>query len=251
MSLAAETLWVKSRAETFLVLPARKWFSTLTVVMAVEGGHGDGERVVMKTDRVALREEAPMRSLVNWALLGLVIDRPSYAYELAARFKHNYGDALSLSSVSHVYTAMGALKDRLLVQEIPGTRNGRQPRPHYRATAKGMDAYRDWLVGQIKEDRHRQQLFVVQLGAFMRKPHEALELLKRYEESCLELAGSRTVVRLDAVRGGESAALIDRLLEEETRLALGAKLAWAKYARQRLTALLDDSEHSELVARRA
>jgi DNA-binding PadR family transcriptional regulator len=28
-----------------------------------------------------------MRSLVNWALLGLVIERPSYAYELARRFE--------------------------------------------------------------------------------------------------------------------------------------------------------------------
>ena len=69
----------------------------------------------MGSERARRQEEAPMRSLVNWALLGLVIDRPSYAYELARRFEREYKDALSLSSVSHVYTALGTLKDRALI----------------------------------------------------------------------------------------------------------------------------------------
>jgi len=31
-----------------------------------------------------------MHSQVNWSLLGLVIKRPSYAYELAKRFERTY-----------------------------------------------------------------------------------------------------------------------------------------------------------------
>ena len=39
-----------------------------------------------------------MQSPVNWALLGLVIERPSYAYELAQRFERTYdGRRSSLS----------------------------------------------------------------------------------------------------------------------------------------------------------
>jgi DNA-binding PadR family transcriptional regulator len=38
-----------------------------------------------------------MQSPVNWALLGLVIERPSHAYELAHRFDRTYDGALSLS----------------------------------------------------------------------------------------------------------------------------------------------------------
>lgn len=35
-----------------------------------------------------------MRSPLNWALLGLVIQRPSYGYELVQRFERIYEDAL-------------------------------------------------------------------------------------------------------------------------------------------------------------
>src|SRR5580704_2766418 len=83
-------------------------------------------------------EAAPMRSPVNWALLGLIIERPSYAYDLAQRFERRYGQALPLSNVGHIYTALGVLGDRGLVEEIPGTRQGRQPRPRYRATEQGF-----------------------------------------------------------------------------------------------------------------
>jgi DNA-binding PadR family transcriptional regulator len=182
-----------------------------------------------------------MRSLVNWALLGLVIDRPSYAYELARRFEREYHDALSLSSVSHVYTAISTLKGRQLVEEVAGSRTGRQPKPHYRATAKGVEEYREWLVDQIREDRQRQRLFVLQLGALMRSPHEALEIIKRYEESCLEFASKLPLARRDGIESGP--ALAARLLTEESRLSVGAKLAWAQYAkREFMTMLLDRSQ---------
>jgi DNA-binding PadR family transcriptional regulator len=181
-----------------------------------------------------------MRSLVNWALLGLVIDRPSYAYELARRFEREYRDALSLSSVSHVYTALGTLKDRALVEEVAGTRAGRQPKPHYRATEKGIEDYRQWLVGQIQEDRQRQRLFVLQLGALMRNPREALRMITLYEQSCLEIARKLPIASPEAPRGEPGAALTARLLAEESRLAVGAKLAWAQYARRKFAALLED-----------
>src|ERR1700689_1594364 len=92
---------------------------------------------------------APMHSPVNWALLGLVIERPSYAYELAQRFDRTYDGALPLSSTSPVYTALGALSDRGLIEGLAGPRVGRQPKPRYRATAKGLEDYCEWLVGQL------------------------------------------------------------------------------------------------------
>jgi DNA-binding PadR family transcriptional regulator len=175
-----------------------------------------------------------MQSLVNWALLGLVIERPSYAYELAQRFERSYEGLLSLSSISHVYTALGTLREHALVEELPGTRSGRQPKPHYRASAKGVEAYRDWLVGQIEEERRRQRLSVVQLAALARHPAQALEVLDRYERACLEEARGAPV----SGRGGaQPAGLVSRLLSESDRLAVGAKLAWVQYARRELKAL--------------
>jgi DNA-binding PadR family transcriptional regulator len=98
-----------------------------------------------------------MHSQVNWSLLGLVIKRPSYAYELAKRFERTYDGVLSLSSVSHIYTALASLKDRSLIERVPGTGSEAQRKPIYKATAHGIEEYRGWLLGQLGEDRRRQQ----------------------------------------------------------------------------------------------
>jgi DNA-binding PadR family transcriptional regulator len=178
-----------------------------------------------------------MRSLVNWALLGLIIDRPSYAYELAQRFERTYEGALALSSVSHVYVALGTLRERGLVEEMAGTRSGRQPKPHYRATEKGIGAYRDWLVEQLSEDRQRQKLFVLQLGALTRNLDIALEVVDRVEAACLDEASRTPLGSGPSAVGERPGQMVGRLIGEESRLAVGAKLAWVQYAREELRAL--------------
>jgi DNA-binding PadR family transcriptional regulator len=178
-----------------------------------------------------------MQSPVNWTLLGLVIERPSYAYELAQRFERTYGEVLALSSVSHVYTALTALKGRSLIAEIAGTRTGAQPKPRYEATEQGMELYGDWLVGQVGEDRRRQQLFVLQLATFSRDPNAALEILARYEQACLREAQGTSLAPGSTSAPEGAPQLAARLDNEERRLALGAKLAWVQYARRELVAL--------------
>jgi DNA-binding PadR family transcriptional regulator len=182
-------------------------------------------------------QQAPMQSLVNWALLGLIIERPSYAYELARRFERTYDGVLSLSSISHVYTALGSLRERELAEEIPGTRSGRQPKPHYRATELGVAQYRNWLIRQIEEERRRQRLSVVQLAALGRHPQEALEVIARYEDACLEEARDTPLAAQFSEEGEAGTGLVARLVAEGDRLAVGAKLAWVEYARHEFKAL--------------
>lgn len=181
-------------------------------------------------------QSTPMHSPINWALLGLVIERPSYAYELAQRFERTYEGALSLSSVSHVYTALAALKSRALIEEIPGVREGRRPR-RFTATSKGLHDYREWLLGQLSEDRRRQRLFVLQLASLTRDPHEALEVIADYERACLQEAASTPLGSAQGVASVGGTELAARLIAEEHRLAVGAKLAWAQYARRELNGL--------------
>lgn len=178
-----------------------------------------------------------MQSAINWALLGLVIERPSYAYELGQRFERKFEGALALSSVSHVYTALGTLQSRDLVEEIPGTRGGRQPRPRYRATATGLAAYREWLAGQPAEDRRRQRVFVQTLAALAGTPRDALAIIDGFERECLADAGRTPIACAEEGCAGTSAELVARLVAEESRLTAGAKLAWIQYARRELTAL--------------
>jgi DNA-binding PadR family transcriptional regulator len=165
---------------------------------------------------------APMKSPVGWALLGLVIERPSYAYKLAQRFERTYRDALSLSSASHVYTALDALESRAPTEEVPGTREGRQPRPRYRATDAGLDSYGERLVGLVREDRQRQRLIVLQFLALSRHPDVALKILGRYEQAWLDEALQAPTQGPDDAADERDPERILRLLGEENRLAVEA-----------------------------
>lgn len=181
------------------------------------------------------RSAGAMRSPVNWALLGLVIQRPSYGYELIQRFERTYGDALELSSPSQVYTALDTLARRGLIEELPGEEGHgvvRQPKPHYRATEDGVIGYRDWLISQTDTDRRRARLFGHQLA--MLPPQDALSVLDRYESACLQEACMVPPASEDAAAGDVSVALAERLAREDERLAVGARLEWIEYARRQL-----------------
>lgn len=175
----------------------------------------------------------PMTSQVNWALLGLLMERPGYGYQLIERFERAYGDVLPLGSYSHVYTALDELRSRGFIEELTGAGAGqpgteRQPKRTYKATAEGARRYREWMLAQAWEDRRQSQLSVRQLAAFEREPGVALEILDGYERACL-----REARHMPQTSGG----LASRLLAEESRLAMEGRLPWVEYARGEFGAL--------------
>lgn len=185
---------------------------------------------------------AGMRSPVNWALLGLVIEHPSHGYELAQRFEQAYDDILPISGMSHIYTALKALRARSLIEEfrteeVAGGEASRQSVAHYRATARGVSAYRERLVVQKREDDRRSQLFARQLAVFRGEPDVALDVLARYEHACLQESTSSPVVAVNSLLAGEGTELTARLAREASRLTEGARL-WLQYARREFRALV-------------
>lgn len=184
-----------------------------------------------------------MRSPVSWALLGLVIQRPSYGYELVQRFERTYADALELSSPSQIYTALDTLARRALIEQfaekLPAENSssdvGRQPKPHYRATVEGVHAYREWLLAQQHDERRRSLLFARQLA--MLGPSDAQAVLERLEQACLARARDARVAGAEDRSPKEFGGLVQRLVYEEDRLAVDARLAWIGYARRELGAL--------------
>lgn len=182
---------------------------------------------------------APTNSLVQWALIGLLIERSSYGYELAQRFERTYGGLLRLSGVSYVYTALDALKRRGLIEEVEVRDDDRRmPRVHYRVTTKGVNAYQERLLAQIRENDRRSSLFARQLALLVPQPDLALDVLDRYERECLEEA-EKTSVTAPRIRSGRErgAQIAARLAAEDHRLSLDARLAWITYARRELKAL--------------
>jgi DNA-binding PadR family transcriptional regulator len=182
---------------------------------------------------------APTNSLVQWALIGLLIERSSYGYELAQRFERTYGGLLRLSGVSYVYTALDALKRRGLIEEVEVSDDDRRmPRVHYRVTGKGVHAYQDRLLAQMRENDRRSRLLARQLALLVPEPGLALEVLDRYERECLEEAEQAPAIVARVTGEREPAAHVaGRLAAEERRVSLDARLAWVEYARRELRAL--------------
>jgi hypothetical protein len=125
-----------------------------------------------------------------------------------------------------------------MIEEISGTRSGRQPKPRYRATADGVDSYKERLTEQIQEDFRRSRLFARQLAVFAHEPEVALEVIERYGMACLEEA-SHAAIPAPAANGDAGSGLAARLISEESRLAMEAKLPWVDYARREFKALVE------------
>lgn len=184
-----------------------------------------------------------MTSQVNWALLGLLIERPDYRYRLEQRFERAYTDVLSLGGPSHIYTALKELTRRGLIEKVPGRRaatppdgEGRQTGPRYRATRQGVRAYGEWMLTQTQELRRHSRLFARQLALLADKPDLALTILEHCQRACLN-----ETTRAPAAAGegpfGSSRSLADRLVAEDVRLAPQSVLAWINYARMEFRAL--------------
>lgn len=166
----------------------------------------------------------PMTSPVNYALLGLLIRCPDYGYRLAQRIERAYGETLVLNSESHVYTALDVLARRGLTEEAhdvdPGTR--RQPKVRYRASPAGLDAYAEW----VRELGHRQSpLFARALAMLEGSPSLALEIIDGYERACLRKVGN------PSPRGASEGRAADRIVAEDQRMSMEARLPWIEFAR--------------------
>jgi DNA-binding PadR family transcriptional regulator len=183
----------------------------------------------------------PMRSAVNWTVLGLVIERSSYGFELWARYERLYGDVMPIGNESNIYTALNVLGDRGLIEKVPGSHTvepdaRRQPKPHYRATQEGFSAYEAWVIAQMREHHRRSREFARQLGAFAQQPQTALGILARYEQACLGEKGA-AIPTATEFPARVVPGLGDNLASVYGRAVVAATLSWVEYARREFAAL--------------
>lgn len=178
---------------------------------------------------------ARMQSTVAWALLGLIIERPSYAYELALRFERIHGHTLELSSVSHIYTALATLRKWGYVQELPSASSAGKFRRQFGPTALGMNQHARWMLEEVVRERRRQRVLLRQFAPLAKIPERAHMVLDAYEEVCQgELARSNRI-RPERIPG--TTGFTARLISQETTLVVPGKLEWVGYAREQLEIL--------------
>lgn len=142
-----------------------------------------------------------MKTTVNLAVLALVIEQPSYGYELSRRLGERFGELLAVSR-SHVYGALDALQRGGLIEPLPPpavAEPARQPKVHYRATAAGERALAAWVLDELDEHaRHARLLGAIAAlggdGGFSDGDGDVASLLADYArawERFAPTAGSR------------------------------------------------------------
>lgn len=180
-----------------------------------------------------------MRSPINWAVLGLLIERPGHGYDLFQRFDDAYAGAIELSTHSQINGSLKALEQRRLIERLPPD----DPRavasaPRrllYRASAQGLVEYERWLLSYSPRSADAPGVFARQLAVL--PTATALAVIEHYEQACLSETCNIRVSRTDGGAPADAEELQARLIAEEKHLALAAKIQWARYARNQIDAL--------------
>lgn len=178
-------------------------------------------------------------------MLGLVIEKPSYGYELLQRLRARYGELLEVSSPSHVYAALDRLqRERLIVHHDPSRdpepvdddAPSRQPKVNYRATAEGAVVYRQWLAERLRDDEERIELIGRMIAVGARSLDALGDLIDRYDAECVAASQRMPLADRAAAEAGvePDRDFVQRLVVEERRFVLEAQLRWIDYAREEL-----------------
>lgn len=123
---------------------------------------------------------------VKHAVLGLVIERPGYGYELIQRVEERIG-GWRPSKVA-VYPALHQLRREQLIQE-------RDSRDHvapahrgvtwYEATAAGRAHFKEWMHGPLEPAPLRDEMRIRIAFATVEELPRLVELTRELEQSCL------------------------------------------------------------------
>jgi len=176
------------------------------------------------------RELKAGRSL---AVLGMLIQRPSYGYELALRFQRTFdlpawGWSVSTSSL---YQGLDLLEDKGLIERFEEEDEDdrqlratiRQPRVHYRATPEGVEVMNEYLASPLPTDPTGED-FLIRVNNGLEMNRERLvEMLEEYARSCLSL--------LEELAAAPSTdTLYEALARRRRELSLQGELTWIDYA---------------------
>jgi DNA-binding PadR family transcriptional regulator len=172
-----------------------------------------------------------VKSIVQAAVLSLIIEDPSYGAVVGRRFTDRYAGLLD-SGHQHIYAAVGRLHEAGMIEPIRAGEPEWAPHENakkieFRATASGARAYRDWLHRPIEDLRplSRQEMLVRLASTRASDRRTALLLLDRYERTVLELA------RQTPLAAGN---VMDELLADERQGFVQAEIHWIRRSRSRL-----------------
>lgn len=183
------------------------------------------------------------------AVLGLVIQRPGYGYQLEQRVKERFGSAQFVAS--SIYKALGRLeKDNLIrvvgEEQLKLADSERQRRIKYEATQRGVSYFREWLRASSSVPLVREEL---QLRIAFCEPHELprlIEIIHGEEQVCLAMLGDFQRSLRASERAGDGrrdwARLMDLAVNHAEAGFWDARIRWLQDVRIFLEGLRVEAE---------
>jgi DNA-binding PadR family transcriptional regulator len=122
------------------------------------------------------------------AVLGLVIERPGYGYELGGRLEERCG-AWGWERTG-VYAALDQLEREKNVRSVrrkgSGSTGRAAPRAIYEATPTGRDFFRDWMFGSSALSPVRQELDLKMLFSAPEFLPRLIDQMWAQEQNCID-----------------------------------------------------------------
>jgi DNA-binding PadR family transcriptional regulator len=172
------------------------------------------------------------------ALLGLLLDRESYPYELSGRLASRLGPAWNLNS-GQVSQICRALERDHLIERVEPPGNSRERRQVFRIRPSGAQNFEQWFSdAEVSVPRSRRPLMAKLALAGPDRLREAQEQIDAQERACAtrlkelqiehgEVPNEPPVVRADHV--------LLRLSLRADIIQLEGELKWAKEAREMIS----------------
>jgi DNA-binding PadR family transcriptional regulator len=192
----------------------------------------------------------------KYAILGLVIERPGYGYQLAQRLEQRFGS--SSFAPSGVYSALDQLSRDGLVQATrragPGAaqRGGSgparraAPRMIYEATGEGVEHFESWMLGSSPTPPLRDELHMKIALCRPRNIPRLIDMVYGQKLACV--ARLRDLERLAASQAGphgDEWSRQMRVLATEAEIASWrARIEWLQRARDLLETIKEAARRS-------
>lgn len=185
--------------------------------------------------------EINFNSVRHWLVLALVIERPSYGYELSERYMQRFAMILPLGA-NNVYGSLDQLERYELIAqqhsvERRATRGARGKRAYYEATLKGVNAHAAWLRYPIREEHWKTELLARIATATSIATVGLRKLVDEYEQHAskdFELAARLLPDPDEPIE--DVRTLLNALIGQERRMKCVAEQRWAESARRAIGA---------------
>ncbi len=184
------------------------------------------------------------------AVLGLVIERPGYGYQLAQRLEERFGS--SGFAPSGVYSALDQLSRDDFIRSAgemgAGPARRAAPRMIYEATDLGIEHFEAWMLGSSPTPPLRDELHIKIALCRPRNLPRLIDMVYGQELACMgRLRDLKRNSKEQAALQSREWPRLMRVLARDAEMAMWqARIEWLQTARELLERMREESRGAQL-----